>query len=149
MKKGDILIAIDPCVMDDGEITLTIGKEYKVISSLVNGILIIDDSGSQHSYDYNDIPNFFITKVDDYEVLIGNIKKDIWKRILLLPSDITKNIINMQERAILDNGDAYHFYIKDNELIDDIYQNSVSLIDICIEDLIYLLEQWQELLNKN
>lgn len=135
MEIGTILIAINQCFM--------IGKEYQVIDSKSSYIIIIDDEGDKHQFDDESLSDYFIVKEDDYSSIIDKMKKDIWKRILLLPGEKTCQVVEMQERTINDYGDNYEFCIKDGELWDDIYKSSVHYTSLCIEDLIYLLEQWQ------
>ena len=51
-KKGDILIAIDKCIMFRSKHeTLTIDKEYTIIKVDGNDIVIIDDEKKEHYFD--------------------------------------------------------------------------------------------------
>lgn len=47
------LIATDECVMDDGEKSLTIGKEYKTESISTTQIMVTDDDGEGHYFELN------------------------------------------------------------------------------------------------
>lgn len=150
MEIGTILIAINQCFMDDdiNHPTLTIGKEYEVIDARLNTFFIIDDEGDKHEFDDECLSDYFIVKEDDYSSIIDKMKKDIWQRILLLPGEKTSQVVEMQERTIYDNGDNFSLYIKNNELYNilDLNQNQhdpIHYTSLCIEDLIYLLEQWQ------
>lgn len=64
IKKGTILLAIDPCYMD-GDLdhpVLTIGKEYAVHGDVVDGsegwFEITDDDGDSHSFDLACVEGF-------------------------------------------------------------------------------------------
>jgi len=62
MKKGIILVAKDPCVMDlSGRQTLTIGKTYKVVEvyKSLKKFSIIDDCGDNHLFDFDRLDEFF------------------------------------------------------------------------------------------
>lgn len=63
LKKGDKLVAIDECAMDDdpNDKTLTIGKEYPILSIDLkrNRICVIDDSKHEHYFMFNEIHKFF------------------------------------------------------------------------------------------
>lgn len=49
MKKGDILIAIHPCIMSGNKRpTLTVGKEYVITEINKNELCIIDDERDPH-----------------------------------------------------------------------------------------------------
>ena len=73
MRKGNILIAIDPSIMDDGKPSLTVGKPYEIKSSVVfnERIEIIDDDGDPHEFSGSDdarISKFFVTE-EQYLIL--------------------------------------------------------------------------------
>lgn len=144
MEIGTVLIAINQCFMDDdiNHPTLTISKEYEVIDVKLHTFFIVDDEGDKHEFDNECLSDYFIVKEDDYSYIIDKMKKDVWKRILLLPGEKTSQVVEMQERTVNDYGDNYEFYIKDGELWDNIYTSSINYTSLCIEDLIYLLEQW-------
>ena len=145
MTKGDILIATDPCTMDDETTeTLTVGKEYKIISTTNETFKIIDDEGDEHGFDIKSYREFFIIKMVDYDKMIAIMKDDIWKRITLLPEEKTSRVVEMQERTIFNEGDNYRFIIKEKELYDKIFKERISYTDMSIEDLNYLLEQWEQ-----
>jgi hypothetical protein len=68
MKKGIILVAKDPCVMNlSGEKTLTIGKKYKVIdvNDFFKEVCIIDDCRDRHWFDMTTLNEFFETPETD------------------------------------------------------------------------------------
>lgn len=72
LKVGDILIAIDKCIMPGyGEQCLTINKEYAIKHITWDDIYIIDDSGDIHYFRLKELSNFFIIKK---QVIINNIK---------------------------------------------------------------------------
>lgn len=154
MNKGDILIATDPCTMDDLEDNkdaLTVGKEYKIESVEGQTFKIYDDQNEIHGFDIPTYREFFIRKEKDYDKIVDLMKADIWKRIQLLPKEKTSKFVEMQERTINDDGENYNFYVHEGELF-DVYINdddggtatSVDYRDLCVEDLIYLLEQWEQ-----
>ena len=67
LKVGDVLIAKDECLMDNGEKALTIGKEYTIRMIGQNYISLIDDENDMHEFttDENYKENwriFFTTK---------------------------------------------------------------------------------------
>jgi|LakMenE18May11ns_1017448.scaffolds.fasta_scaffold9330975_2 hypothetical protein len=64
LKKGDILIAISECLMDDNEESLTIGNEYPIISIEIdkNRICVIDDYNDKHFFMFHEIHDFFELK---------------------------------------------------------------------------------------
>lgn len=64
IKEGDILIAIDPCEMDNGEgNALTVGKEYSVVSKCKEDYIeIVDDFGSDHIFYIDRLDEFFKVK---------------------------------------------------------------------------------------
>ena len=147
MNKGDILIATDPCVMDElegVENSLTVGKEYVVDSVQGQSFKIYDDQNEIHGFDIPTYREFFIRKEKDYDKIVDLMKADIWKRIQLLPKEKTSKAIDMMERTINDNGENYSFIIINDELHDDIMKESIDYRDLCVEDLIYLLEQWEQ-----
>ncbi len=49
-EEGDILIAVDRCVMDDGSNTLTIGNQYDVLYISDGRLTINDDDMVEHSF---------------------------------------------------------------------------------------------------
>jgi hypothetical protein len=64
-KQGDILIAINECAMEDTlKKTLTIGKEYEVISGRGKWFAIIDDDNDYHEF-INDWNRYFKFKNTD------------------------------------------------------------------------------------
>lgn len=65
MKKGDVLVAIDPCVMRlTDRATLTVGKEYTVIKvDDDDRVFIIDDDGDSHLFPIKRISKYFMEKV--------------------------------------------------------------------------------------
>lgn len=147
MNKGDILIATDPCVMDElegVENALTVGKEYVVDSVQGQTFKIYDDQNEIHGFDIPTYREFFIRKEKDYDKIVDLIKADAWKRIQLLPKNNTSIPIDMMERTINDNGENYSFIIINEELYDDIMKERVDYRELCVEDLIYLLEQWEQ-----
>lgn len=153
MVVGQILIAIDPCVMDeleDGENSLTVGKEYTVVSVEGQTFKIYDDQNEIHWFDIPTYREFFIRKEKEYDKIVDLMKADIWKRITLLPKENTADVINIQERTINDDGEMYNFVIQDGELynisLDDNHEGEAESIDykqLCVEDLIFLLETWE------
>lgn len=66
LKVGSVLIAIDPCRMEDDDLpTLTVGKEYVVKSMMFEKIYITDDDNSPHSFNlegHENWKNFFVLK---------------------------------------------------------------------------------------
>lgn len=59
MKKGDKLIAIDPCIMEaDGKPALIVGKEYKVISVRNSLFTIKSETSVEH--------HFYVSGYSDY-----------------------------------------------------------------------------------
>ena len=64
-KQGDILIAINECAMEDTfKKTLTIGKEYEVVSGRGMWFAIIDDENDYHEF-INDWKRYFKFKNTD------------------------------------------------------------------------------------
>ena len=63
MKTGDVIIAIDPCIMDGTDInTLTIGKEYTIVDDIGPGegyICVKDDIGVYHLFEIDTLYQFF------------------------------------------------------------------------------------------
>lgn len=63
MKTGDVIIAIDPCIMDETDInTLTIGKEYTIVDDIepVEGCICVkDDTGVYHFFEIDTLYQFF------------------------------------------------------------------------------------------
>lgn len=57
--SGLILIAINPCIMEDGECTLTVNNRYAVRENDMESIVIKDDNGDLHHFPYEDIYKFF------------------------------------------------------------------------------------------
>lgn len=51
LKVGQTIYAIDVCLMDTNEESLTIGKGYEIKKSNKDTITIIDDVGDDHEYD--------------------------------------------------------------------------------------------------
>lgn len=69
IRKGTILIATDPCIMEDtGKPSLTIGKEYMVIGYNNDiekyHLCIIDDENEEHYFPIKDYKEFFNIKED-------------------------------------------------------------------------------------
>ena len=67
-KVGDVLIAIDPCVMndEDGEEALTVGKEYSVNRVEGKYFSVASDIDSDHLFDFSGSSawwNFFKLKL--------------------------------------------------------------------------------------
>ena len=59
-NKGDVLYAIDPCVMEDtGKSSLTVGKAYVVTSCDDDRFWIIDDQEDTHSFTLKNYQEFF------------------------------------------------------------------------------------------
>lgn len=58
--KGKKIIAIDPCAMDDGRETLTIGKEYVIVEELAYTFIIIDDEEEEHHFHKEIFDLFFV-----------------------------------------------------------------------------------------
>ena len=64
-KQGDILIAINECAMEETfKKTLTIGKEYEVVSGRGMWFAIIDDDNDYHEF-INDWKRYFKLKNTD------------------------------------------------------------------------------------
>jgi hypothetical protein len=64
-KQGDILIAINECAMEETfKKTLTIGKEYEVVSGRGMWFAIIDDDNDYHEF-MNDWERYFKFKNTD------------------------------------------------------------------------------------
>jgi hypothetical protein len=62
MKKGMILVAKDPCVMNlSGSKSLTVGKGYKVggVNTNTREFNIIDDQDDVHWFDFDLIDKYF------------------------------------------------------------------------------------------
>lgn len=60
LKIGSVLIAKDPCVMDDdGKETLTIGNEYIVTQLASDRFTIIDDDNDPHDFLISELDYFF------------------------------------------------------------------------------------------
>lgn len=154
MNKGDILIATDPCVMDElegVENALTVGKEYVVDSVQGQSFKIYDDQNEIHGFDIPTYREFFIRKEKNYDKIVDLMKADVWKRIQLLPEEKTSVFVDMQERTINDDGRNYTFSIRNGELFDiqifdedGGFHEQIDYRDLCVEDLIYLLEQWEQ-----
>jgi len=66
LQSGDKLLCIDPCIMSDGQDSLTVGGTYTVTSldvmfdSIVFGV--IDDEQSPHGFKLCDLYEFFEIK---------------------------------------------------------------------------------------
>lgn len=61
-EVGQILYAIDPCVMkSDGRTTLTVGKGYEIIGNdaIYKELTVIDDEKSDHSFGYDEAAKYF------------------------------------------------------------------------------------------
>lgn len=65
-KEGDVLIAIDPCVLQGGfrhgMNALTVNAEYKVISCNGNSFVITDDIGNGHTFTFDHAHKYFKRK---------------------------------------------------------------------------------------
>lgn len=61
IKEGDVLYAKDPCYMGDGVTrpSLVVGKGYEIVEDHGSQIMIIDEDGSNHWFDFNDLSEFF------------------------------------------------------------------------------------------
>jgi hypothetical protein len=144
MKIGDIIVAKDPCLMDDGHKALTIGQGYEIKELTHTSFFILDDEDELHEFVYEMYDQFFDEPKKDYENIIHELKEEIWKQILNLPTEKSSRVVEMQERTIFDEGDNYRFIIEDGELYDKIFKEKISYTEMCIEDLNYLLEQWEQ-----
>ena len=55
VKAGDLVVAIDPCVMeDDGIAALTVGKEYEIQYDDQH-YFVIDDQGHYHVFGADEV----------------------------------------------------------------------------------------------
>lgn len=59
MKVGDIIIAIDPCKMDDGEEALTVGEKYRINSIDKVYFTIMNDDLREHFFRNDTFDEFF------------------------------------------------------------------------------------------
>lgn len=63
-EVGDYLICHTELVMEDGEVSTTVGKEYPIIKVNGNGIYIIDDVNDEHAFfEYDEW--FYLVKMKD------------------------------------------------------------------------------------
>ncbi len=77
-KQGDILIAINECIMEDTlKKTLTIGKEYKVDYSYGIYIEVIDDDNDTHEFS-NDWKKYF--KLKNTDTIVESVIKQFKER---------------------------------------------------------------------
>lgn len=73
-KTGDVLIAISPCVMESGEPTLTIGKEYVVTDRAGRAFIVTDDAGHPHYFEYQHFYMFIQKPIPEVEYTYKDIK---------------------------------------------------------------------------
>ena len=60
LKKNDIIVAIDPCIMKHSKkAALTVGRKYIINDIDYRRIIIIDDQGDSHQFQDKDIPKYF------------------------------------------------------------------------------------------
>jgi hypothetical protein len=62
MKIGDIVIAIDPCEMDDGDEALTVGKSYEIKTNDKVYFSILNDDLEEHFFRKDTFDEFFKLK---------------------------------------------------------------------------------------
>jgi hypothetical protein len=103
MKKGMILVAKDPCVMDVSQKeTLTVGNAYtvKFVNRKGNELGVIDDDGYVHWFDFDVLSEFFdIPETDPFQEFFSFMHKT---HGLILPNgemwDILNEIEKLQEK---------------------------------------------------
>jgi len=66
-KEGDVLIAIDPCVIEtigthEGKSALTVNKEYRVMEDYGSLIVVINDFAERHEFTLETIHKYFKRK---------------------------------------------------------------------------------------
>lgn len=79
MKINDVLIAIDPCTMEDIEgDALIVGKEYSIKSIENNSFLITSEIYEEHWFDIPTYRDFFIRVKEvksNYDELINKFRE--------------------------------------------------------------------------
>ena len=63
ISKGDMLEAIDPCIMTNGYYSLKVGKKYEVLEVVEAEdevcVLIIDEENEDHYFPLEDLNTYF------------------------------------------------------------------------------------------
>ena len=73
MKKGDVLIAIDPCVMrSDNRVCLTVGNEYPITGISQKSITVIDDNSDMHEFTLQHLDEYFKLKEPERVEIVKN-----------------------------------------------------------------------------
>ena len=69
MKKGMILVAKDPCVMEISNVcALTVGKEYSVVDLGKRKFCVIDDQKDIHWFGFDRLDEFFdVPETDPFQ----------------------------------------------------------------------------------
>jgi len=71
MKTGDVLIAINPCIMDmSRKATLTVGKQYVITIVRDKDFCIIDNEKDPHWFNIKGVPLYtkFFTPATNSEI---------------------------------------------------------------------------------